>query len=281
MILDGRALAAKTRAELKARVEVLRAKGIVPRLDVVVASQDPASVSYVAMKRKWAAEIGIEGQSYEVTDQTSMFELLDLIARLNADPLVHGVLVQHPLPKHLDENEILLALGAKKDVDGMTPESLGKLVSGIPGFHCATPLGMMRLLEEYKVPIEGKRAVVVGRSVIVGKPMALLLLQANATVTIAHSRTADLAEVCREADILVLAVGKPELITAEYVKPGAAVLDAGYNRVPGRKADVGDVHFESVEPVAGWITPVPGGVGPMTVASLLANTVDAAEALLR
>ena len=280
MILDGRALSKKIRLELKERVDVLRAQGIVPRLDVIVASQDPASVSYVNMKRKWAQEAGIEGESFEVDHQTSQAELLDKIESLNANPAVHGVLLQHPLPSHLDEGAAWEALGTKKDVDGITPSSLGLLASDFPGFRCATPLGIMKMLKEYGVVIEGKRAVVIGRSVIVGKPMALLLLQANATVTIANYRTTDLPALCREADILVAAVGKPEMVTADYIKPGAVVVDAGYSRVEGRKFDVGDVDFERVEPLASWITPVPGGVGPMTVATLLSNTVDAAEAAL-
>jgi methylenetetrahydrofolate dehydrogenase (NADP+)/methenyltetrahydrofolate cyclohydrolase len=280
MILDGRLLSLRIRAELKERVDVLRAKGIVPRLDVIVASQDPASVSYVKMKHRWAQEAGMIGQSFEVGPETTQTELLAKIAELNADPAVHGVLLQHPLPSHLDEGAAGLALGPAKDVDGLTPGSLGALTADMPGFRSATPLGIMRLLEKYKIQFEGKRAVVIGRSVILGKPMALLLLQANATVTIAHSRTQDLAALCREADILVAAVGRPEMVTAEYVKPGAVVVDAGYSKVEGRKFDVGDVHFDSVSPIASWITPVPGGVGPMTVATLLSNTVDAAEARL-
>jgi methylenetetrahydrofolate dehydrogenase (NADP+)/methenyltetrahydrofolate cyclohydrolase len=278
LILDGRALAQKTRARLKERVDALRARGIVPRLDVIVASQDPASLSYVRMKRKWADAAGIAGESYDVTEATTQAELMALIERVNADPAIHGVLLQHPLPRHLDEGAALMALNPSKDVDGLTPASLGRLAADLPGFRAATPLGIMRLLAEYDISLEGKRAVVIGRSVILGKPMALLLLQANATVTIAHSRTRDLAALCREADVLVAAVGRPEMVTDEFVKPGAVVVDAGYSKVEGRTADVGDVDFARVEPVAGWITPVPGGVGPMTVATLLSNTVDAAEA---
>jgi methylenetetrahydrofolate dehydrogenase (NADP+)/methenyltetrahydrofolate cyclohydrolase len=187
------------------------------------------------------------------------------------------VLLQHPLPKHLNETEALEALGAEKDVDGITPQSLGRLVAGMPGFRCATPLGMMKLLDEYKISCEGKRAVVVGRSIILGKPAALMLLEKNATVTICHSKTQNLQEICREADILVAAVGRAELIRGDWIKPGAVVLDAGYNKVEGRAGDVGDVHFESACEVASFITPVPGGVGPMTVAMLLSNVVEAAE----
>ncbi len=280
MILDGLALSKEFRAELKVRVDVLRAKGIVPRLDVIVAAQDPASVKYVAMKKKWAEAIGMEGNSYDVTDETSQAELIELIYRLNADSHVHGVLLQHPLPKHLDENAALLALGAAKDVDGITPDSLGRLTAGLPGFRCATPLGITKILDYYKIDITGKRALVIGRSHILGKPMALMLLERNATVTIAHSKTVDLPERCREADVLVAAIGRAEMIQGAWIKPGATVIDAGYSRVEGRKGDVGDVHFESAVEVAGAITPVPGGVGPMTVASLLSNAVDAAEKMV-
>lgn len=277
-ILDGKALARKIRAELRERVLELATQGVRPKLHAIVAAQDPASVSYVRMKRKWAEEIGIQSDASDVTDQTTQDDLMRLIADLNADETVHGVLVQHPLPKHLDEGAALCALSPEKDVDGITPTSLGRLISDLPGLRPATPLGIMTLLSEYGVPIEGRNAVVVGRSVILGKPMALMLLAAHATVTIAHSRTQDLPALCREADILVAAVGRPEMIRGEWIKPGAVVVDAGYNKVPGRTHDVGDVEFESAANVAGWITPVPGGVGPMTVASLLANTVDAALA---
>jgi methylenetetrahydrofolate dehydrogenase (NADP+)/methenyltetrahydrofolate cyclohydrolase len=279
-ILDGLALSKLTRARLKDRVDCLRAKGVVPRLDVIVAATDPSSLAYVRMKRKWAETAGMEGQSYDVDDNTTQQELIAKIHELNANPLVHGVLIQHPLPKHLDEGAALMALGAEKDVDGITPQSLGRLVADLSAFRCATPLGIMRILEHYEIPIEGKKAVVIGRSVILGKPAALMLLQKNATVTIAHSRTKDLPDLCREADILVAAVGRAEMVKGDWIKPGAVVVDAGYNKVEGRQFDVGDVDFESAKEVAAWITPVPGGVGPMTVASLLSNAVDAAEATL-
>jgi len=279
-ILDGLALSRIVRVSLKDRVDALRAKGVVPRLDVLVAAQDPASQSYVRMKRTWAGKAGMEGESFEVTDTTTQSELIDKIGELNSNPLVHGILLQHPLPKHLDENEALMALGAEKDVDGISPQSLGRLVADLPGFRSATPLGIMKLLEHYEIPLQGKRAVVVGRSVILGKPAALMLLQKNATVTIAHSRTENLAELCREADVLVAAVGKAEMIKGSWIKPGAVVVDAGYNKVEGRQGDVGDVELESASLVASWITPVPGGVGPMTVASLLSNAIDSAEATL-
>lgn len=280
MILDGLALSKEFRAELKVRVDLLRSKGVTPRLDVIVAAQDPSSVKYVAMKKKWAEAIGIVGDSYDVTAETSQSELIELIYKLNADSKVHGVLLQHPLPKHLDENEALLALGSQKDVDGITPQSLGRLTAGLPGFRCATPLGITKILDHYGIDCTGKRALVIGRSHILGKPMALMLLERNATVTIAHSKTIDLADRCREADILVAAVGRAEMVRGDWIKPGATVIDAGYNKVEGKSGDVGDVHFESAVEVAGAITPVPGGVGPMTVASLLSNAVDAAEKMV-
>lgn len=262
---------------MKERVSRLVAAGVTPRLDVIVASQDPASQAYVAMKRKWCDFVGILGESFDVSASTTQAALREKIQELNENPAVHGVLVQHPLPSHLDEDEALLTLGAEKDVDGITPQSLGRLVADLPGFRCATPLGIMRLLEHYEIPLEGKRAVVIGRSVILGKPAALMLLQQNATVTVAHSKTENLAELCRQADILVAAVGRPRMVKGDWIKPGAVVVDAGYNRVEGEKQDVGDVDFEGAAERAAWITPVPGGVGPMTVASLLSNTVDAAE----
>ena len=204
-------------------------------------------------------------------------EFLDACAAAREDEAVHAVLLQHPLPSQLDEQEALLALGAEKDADGITPQSLGRLVADLPGFRCATPHGIIRILEHYGIRTEGKRAVVIGRSVILGKPMALMLLQKNATVTVAHSKTQDLPDLCRQADILVAAVGRPEMVKGDWIKPGAVVIDAGYNKVEGRKGDVGDVEFESASEVASWITPVPGGVGPMTRAMLLANVVEAAE----
>lgn len=277
-ILDGAMLSRIRRAALAERVSILRSKGIVPKLDVIVSANDPASVTYVQMKRRWAEKAGIEGDSFLVDEDTSQSQLVDEIQRLNQDPKVHGVLIQHPLPQHLDENEALIALGSAKDVDGITPESLGRLVAGMPGFRCATPLGIVRLLNHCGIEIQGKRAVVIGRSVILGKPAALLLLQENATVTITHSKTENLKEICREADILIAAVGKAEMVKEDWIKPGAAVIDAGYNKIEGIKGDVGDVDFEAASEVAGWISPVPGGVGPMTVTTLLENAVDAAEA---
>ncbi len=276
-ILDGLALSKLVRAELKERVDALRAKGITPRLEAIVAAQDPASLAYVRMKRKWAETAGMESGLWEATEGTSQEALIGRIHSLNSDPSVHGILLQHPLPKGLDESAALLALGADKDVDGIAPASLGRLVADLPGFRCATPWGVMKMLEHYGIPLSGKRAVVIGRSVIVGKPMALMLLQKHCTVTIAHSRTENLQALCQEADVLVAAVGRAEMVRGSWIKPGAVVVDCGYNKVEGRQGDVGDVAFEEAKEIAGWITPVPGGVGPMTVATLLSNCVDAAE----
>jgi len=276
-ILDGLALSKAVRADLKSRVDILREKGIVPRLDVIVAAQDPASLAYVRMKHTWASKAGMEGEAFYVDETWTQTQLIDKIQELNANQKVHGVLIQHPLPKHLDEDEALLALGAEKDVDGITPQSLGRLTADLPGFRCATPLGITKIIDHYGIDCQGKNAVVIGRSNILGKPMALMLLQKNATVTIAHSKTQDLPDLCRRADILVAAVGRAEMVKGDWIKPGAVVIDAGYNKVEGRTHDVGDVDFESAKEVASWITPVPGGVGPMTVASLLANAVTAAE----
>ncbi len=277
VIMDGKELAREVRESLKSRVAALKARGVQPRIEAVVASQDPASLAYVAMKKKWASWVGIESGSYSVSAESTQEEVEEYVASLNANPLVHGVLVQHPLPKHLDEDAVLNCLGDRKDVDGITAASLGRLTAGLPGFRCATPLGITRLLEKYEIECQGKNALVIGRSNILGKPMALMLLERNATVTIAHSRTQNLAELCRTMDIVVAAVGKAELVKGDWLKPGAVVIDAGYNKVEGRSHDVGDCEYESCSSVAGFITPVPGGVGPMTVASLLENTVEAAE----
>jgi len=279
-ILDGKALSRIVRDEVAARAAQLRRSGLVPRLEAIVAAQDPASLAYVRMKRRWAEEAGIESGTFEVDETSSTGEVLAEIARLNRDDNVHGVLVQHPLPSQVDEGRVLLALSAGKDVDGITPASLGLLVSGAPGFRPATPLGMVTLLQHYGIEVRSKKAVVIGRSVILGKPMAHMLLELDATVSIAHSKTDDLPGLVSAADIVVAACGRPELVRGEWLKPGAVVLDAGFNKVPGREKDVGDCHWPSCSEVASWISPVPGGVGPMTVASLLANTVAAGEAAL-
>lgn len=281
ILLDGAATAAQIREELKPRVQRLREAGIVPHLSVVLIGDDPASHTYVRMKAKACRSVGIESQTYALPSDTTQQEVEDLIAQLNADEQVHGILVQHPVPKHLDEIRLLNCLSPDKDVDGISPASLGALVAGVARFISCTPLGIVELLDRYNIPIEGQRAVVVGRSIILGKPLALLLLQRNATVTVCHTLTRDLPSVTREADILVAACGRAELITGDMIRPGAVVVDAGYNRVEGRSGDVGDVHFESAAQAASYITPVPGGVGPMTIAMLLSNTVRAAEMRLK
>lgn len=273
-IIDGKQLAADIRAEVAASVAMLGERGVVPGLAVLLIGDDPASHSYVRMKEQDCAEVGIRSLDLRRGAETTQEELNALIDECNADPEIHGILVQLPLPSHLDEEAALARISAHKDVDGLHPENLGRLVRGIKGPRACTPWGVMQMLARYGIDPAGKRAVVVGRSSIVGKPMALMLLEANATVTMCHSRTADLPAVCREADILVAAVGRPQMLTAEYIKPGAVVIDVGINRT--ETGMVGDVDFAAAEPVADWITPVPGGVGPMTRAMLLSNTLDAA-----
>jgi methylenetetrahydrofolate dehydrogenase (NADP+)/methenyltetrahydrofolate cyclohydrolase len=275
-ILDGTATAKIIRQEVAKRVARLKEeKGVTPHLSVILVGEDPASVTYTRMKNKASIAAGMTSDLHELPENISADEIKAIIDRLNNDPKVHGILVQHPLPKHLDEIEILSLVHPDKDVDGISDRSLGRLVMGRPRFIAAAPLGMVELLDRYGIPIEGKRTVIVGRSIILGKPAALLFLQRNATITVCHTRTQNLPDVVREADILVAAVGRPEMIKGGWIKPGAVVLDAGYNKVDDR--DVGDVEFEPAKEVASWITPVPGGVGPMTIAMLLRNTVQAAE----
>ncbi len=277
LLLNGKALAQQIRESLKERVAQLQAQGITPCLAVMLVGDDPASHTYVRTKARACESVGIRSIVRHYPASVSQQELEAQIDAWNADPAVHGVLIQHPVPAPLDESALLRRLDPRKDVDGITPRSLGALLTGEEAFGACTPLGIITLLDAYGIPIEGKHAVVVGRSVILGKPMALMLLNRNATVTICHSRTRPLEHYTRQADILVAALGKPEYITGEMIKPGAVVIDAGYNRVEGRTGDVGDVHFESAAKVASAITPVPGGVGPMTVAMLLQNTVLSAE----
>lgn len=277
LILDGTATAKAIRDEVTARAARLTERGIVPGLAAVLAGDNPASVTYVKMKRRACEKAGIRSVAYEFGADATEAQIFDCVRMLNADPTIHGILVQHPLPKGMDEYGILAEVSPEKDVDGIGRGSLGDLVKGEAEFVACTPAGMVELLDRYNLPIEGKHAVVIGRSVILGKPLALLLLNRNATVTICHSKTKNLADIIREADIVCAAVGRPEMITGDMLKPGAVVLDAGYNRVPGRNTDVGDCHYESCAQVASAITPVPGGVGPMTIATLLANTVKAAE----
>jgi len=275
-IIDGTKTAATVRSEVADDVaRIIRQTGVTPGLAVVLVGDDPASKVYVDNKERDCAEVGITSFDHRLPAAISQAELLALIDELKADDTVHGILVQMPLPSHLDEDEVIERIGATKDVDGFHPENLGDLLSGKAAPRACTPLGVMRLLDEYGIALEGKRAVVIGRSTTVGKPQMLMLLERNATVTAAHSRTVDLAALCREADIIVAAVGRPRMVDESYLKPGATVIDVGINRV--EDGLVGDVDFEKVYPIAGAITPVPGGVGPMTRAMLMRNTVDACE----
>lgn len=274
-IIDGKSIALSVRQGLEPRVEALKTKGIIPGLTVVVVGDDPASAIYVRNKERASQKLGMNGTVLRLPESTTQQELLDIVRKLNADGSIHGILVQLPLPAHIDGQEILRAIDPDKDVDGFHAMNAGRLLNGERGFVACTPKGVMRLLETTGVDLNGKNAVVVGRSNIVGKPVALLLLQKNCTVTIAHSRTKNLADVTRAADILVVAVGRAGMITGDMVKPGAVVMDVGINRVDGKV--MGDVDFESAKEVASYITPVPGGVGAMTIAMLMENTVEAAE----
>ncbi len=277
-IIDGKAFAAKVREQVAAQVARLQAEtGLTPGLAVVLVGEDPASQVYVKNKGIQTREVGMNSYEHKLPAETSEADLLALIARLNADPAVHGILVQLPLPGHLDSDLVINAIDPAKDVDGFHISNVGLLGTGQKAMVPCTPLGCLMMLRDHHGSLAGLTAVVVGRSNIVGKPMAQLLLGDSCTVTIAHSRTRDLAEVCRRADILVAAVGRPEMIPGDWVKPGATVIDVGINRIErdGKGKLVGDVHFESAAAVAGAITPVPGGVGPMTIACLLANTLTA------
>lgn len=274
-ILDGAAMALEVEKELKQRVEALRERGVVPGLCVILVGSDPASQTYVANKEKACARLGIHSQTLRMGAETTQAELEAAIERANEDEAIHGILVQLPLPAHLDEHRALALIRPEKDVDGFHAVNMGRLARGEDCVVACTPKGALHMLKAAGVPIAGQNAVVIGRSNIVGKPMALLLLQENATVTICHSRTENLAEYTRRADILVVAVGKPRFVTADMVKEGAAVLDVGINRVDGKLC--GDVDFETVKEKAGWISPVPGGVGKMTIAMLMENTVSVAE----
>ena len=277
-IIDGKSIAQEVRAEWKVRADALKARGVTPGLAVIIVGEDPASKVYVTNKVKACAELGLHSEHIVMPADTSEAALLAKIKELNEDKKIHGILVQLPVPKHIASHKVLEAISPDKDVDGFHPMNVGALITGNMRFAPCTPFGAMKLLEKCGVSVEGKHAVVVGRSNIVGKPMALLLLQANATVTICTSKTRDLAKFTRDADILVVATGKPKMITGDMIKPGAAVIDVGINRMPDGKL-CGDVDFDSAKEVAGWITPVPGGVGPMTITMLVANTVRAAERL--
>ncbi len=276
-LLDGKALAARMQTELTEQVQTLQAKaGRPPGLAVLMVGDNPASAAYVRGKERACAKVGIASFGKHFPGNTSQTELEQVIQELNHDERVDGILVQLPLPDHLDGVALLNHIDPDKDADGLHPTNLGRLVRGEPGLQSCTPAGVMRLLEDYNLEPKGKHAVVLGRSILVGKPLALMLLAADATVTIAHSRTPNLAEVARSADILVAAVGRPGLVTADMVKPGAIVVDVGINRITTPEGDsrlIGDVDFEAVQSTASWITPVPGGIGPMTVTMLLHNTV--------
>ncbi|HZV83126.1 MAG TPA: bifunctional methylenetetrahydrofolate dehydrogenase/methenyltetrahydrofolate cyclohydrolase FolD [Geobacteraceae bacterium] len=277
-IIDGKALAAKIRAQLSGQVTELKAAGITPGLAVVLVGEDPASKVYVSMKEKACADIGIFSAEHKLSADTSEAELLDLIDKLNQDPRIHGILVQLPLPKQINAEKVLENISPLKDVDGFHPYNVGRLMVGKPTFQPCTPYGVMVMLREYGIDLTGKEVVVVGRSNIVGKPVAMMCLQQNATVTICHSRTRDLAAKVKQADVLIAAVGVPEMIKGEWIKEGAIVIDVGVNRV-GEKKLVGDVEFAAASERAAAITPVPGGVGPMTITMLLYNTVASAQGL--
>ncbi|MCM1045449.1 MAG: bifunctional methylenetetrahydrofolate dehydrogenase/methenyltetrahydrofolate cyclohydrolase FolD [Candidatus Gastranaerophilales bacterium] len=272
-IIDGKVISAQIKEELKERVARLKEQGTEVTLAVIQVGEDPASTVYVRNKKNACAYIGVRSLAYELPEETEEEKLLSLIGELNGRQDVNGILVQLPLPKHIDEEKVLNAIDPKKDVDGFHPQNVGALCIGKAGFVSCTPAGIIQLLKRSGIEVEGKECVVVGRSNIVGKPMAILLLRENGTVTITHSRTKDLREVTRRADILVAAVGKPKMITADYVKEGAVVIDVGIHRNEQNKL-CGDVDFESVEPKCSAITPVPGGVGPMTIAMLMNNCVE-------
>ncbi len=275
-IIDGKAVSAAVRAEVAAEVEQLKAKGITPGLAVIIVGDDPASRVYVNNKKKACSEVGMYSEEFALPADTTQEELLALVASLNGRSDINGILCQLPLPKGLSDKDVIEAISPVKDVDAFHAKNVGNIMIGDYSFLPCTPAGVMELLHRAGVEVAGKRCVVIGRSNIVGKPMAMLLLHENGTVTVCHSRTQDLAAICREADILVAAVGKAKFVTADMVKPGAAVIDVGMNRDENGKL-CGDVDYAAVEPIAGYITPVPGGVGPMTIAMLMKNTLMAAK----
>ena len=276
-ILDGKAVSLKVKESVKVRADELKKFGVEPTLAVVLVGEDKASQTYVRAKEKACNEYGIKSVAHRLSENTTQNELLALINVLNLDDSIHGILVQLPLPKHIDTNVVLTAIDPRKDVDGFHAVNVGKLVSGLDGFVPCTPLGVMEILKEYGIEVAGLNAVVIGRSNIVGKPMANLLLNASATVTVTHSKTKNLKEICKNADLIVAAIGKPFFLKADMVKDGAVVVDVGINRLDDGRL-VGDVDFEEVAPKCSYITPVPGGVGPMTIAMLLNNTILAAQA---
>lgn len=273
-LIDGKRISQEIKEELKIKVERLKQQGIQGCLAVIQVGADPASSVYVRNKKRACAYIGIESRSYELAEETTEEELLDLIGKLNADLAVNGILVQLPVPPQINENNVIKAISPQKDVDGFHPQNVGALVTGVQGYVSCTPAGVIQLLKRSGISIEGKHCVMVGRSNIVGKPMSLLMLRENATVTVAHSKTKNLRDVCKQADILIVAVGKPKMIDASYVKEGAVVIDVGIHRGAENKL-CGDVDFDSVLAHVEAITPVPGGVGPMTIAMLMNNCVEA------
>ena len=275
-IIDGKQISKEVRAEIAAECEELRAKGIIPGLAVVIVGTDPASQVYVRNKKKACEEVGFHSEVYELPDSTTEAELLTLVERLNDDDNIHGILVQLPLPKHIDDKIVIEHIDPKKDVDAFHPVNVGRIMIGDYDFLPCTPAGVMVLLEKSGIDVTGKECVVLGRSNIVGKPQAMLLLHANGTVTICHSKTKNLADVTRRADILVVAIGRADFVTGDMVKDGAVVIDVGMNRKADGKL-TGDVDFTTVEPKASYITPVPGGVGPMTITMLLRNTLTSAK----
>lgn len=274
--IDGKRISQEIKDELKEKAAAWKEQGVSCCLAVIQVGNDPASTVYVGNKKKACAYIGIESESYELPEETTQEELLNLIRRLNEDEKVNGILCQLPLPAHMDEDLVIKAISPEKDVDGFHPENVGALVIGQKGFVSCTPAGIIQLLKRSGIEIEGKHCVIIGRSNIVGKPMALLMLRENATVTVCHSRTKDLQKICKEADILIVAIGRPRYIGAEYVKEGAVVIDVGIHRNEDNKL-CGDVDFDVVEPIASYITPVPGGVGPMTIAMLMNNCMEAVK----
>lgn len=276
-ILDGKAVSLKVKESVKVRADELKKFGVEPTLAVVLVGEDKASQTYVRAKEKACNEYGIKSVAHRLSENTTQNELLALINVLNLDDSIHGILVQLPLPKHINTNVVLAAIDPRKDVDGFHAVNVGKLVSGLDGFVPCTPLGVMEILKEYGIDVAGLNAVVIGRSNIVGKPMANLLLNASATVTVTHSKTKNLKEICKNADLIVAAIGKPFFLKADMVKDGAVVVDVGINRLDNGRL-VGDVDFDEVAPKCSYITPVPGGVGPMTIAMLLNNTILAAQA---
>ena len=276
-ILDGKAVSLKVKESVKVRADELKKFGVEPTLAVVLVGEDKASQTYVRAKEKACNEYGIKSVAHRLSENTTQNELLALINVLNLDDSIHGILVQLPLPKHIDTNVVLAAIDPRKDVDGFHAVNVGKLVSGLDGFVPCTPLGVMEILKEYGIDAAGLNAVVIGRSNIVGKPMANLLLNASATVTVTHSKTKNLKEICKNADLIVAAIGRPFFLKADMIKDGAVVVDVGINRLDDGRL-VGDVDFDEVAPKCSYITPVPGGVGPMTIAMLLNNTILAAQA---